>query len=166
MPAGKSAQRLAPDLVLHPGQHLRVRQHHQGVQSSFALIALQLPYCNPVSAHIQAALLCALQSQFTCVRNIDDPQYTAAQVVFESVIFLFLVHPYDVGDGIILANSTEYLIVRFGQPLLPLLSSTIFAAVLHTLGHPNGQAAGRRTFLVETGDLLSAASVWDDVWHK
>ena len=33
------------------------------------------------------------------------------QVVFESVIFLFLVHPYDVGDGIILANSTEFLIV-------------------------------------------------------
>ena len=33
-------------------------------------------------------------------------------MVFESVVFLFLVHPYDVGDGIILANSTEYLTVR------------------------------------------------------
>ncbi len=34
-----------------------------------------------------------------------------SQVVFESVIFLFLVHPYDVGDGIILANSTDFLTV-------------------------------------------------------
>ena len=50
-------------------------------------------------------------------------------MVFESVIFLFLVHPYDVGDGIILANSTEFLIVRQTQPMLPFTSRVpLFAA--------------------------------------
>jgi len=57
--------------------------------------------------------------------------------VFESVIFLFLVHPYDVGDGIILANSTEFLIVRRAQPLLPFTSRVPDCSARRTMLSPD-----------------------------
>ena len=40
------------------------------------------------------------------------------KTVFEAVIFLFVVHPYDVGDGVKIGSQPDYYIVRHRLTLL------------------------------------------------
>ena len=47
---------------------------------------------------------CLLASAFVFGNSI--------KTVYESVIFLFDVHPFDVGDGIQIGTATDYYVVR------------------------------------------------------
>ncbi len=63
------------------------------------------------------------------------------KVVFEAVVFLFVVHPFDIGDGVIIGTgASDYYRVRphicpapaSEQLLLPLLLLLGFSCWLHT----------------------------------
>ena len=50
------------------------------------------------------------------------------RTIYESVVFLFVVHPFDVGDGILIGTGLDYYVVSTQYPaplpsLLPLLAS-------------------------------------------
>ena len=43
------------------------------------------------------------------------------RTIYESVVFLFVVHPFDVGDGIFIGSQTDFYIVRTRLHALPSL---------------------------------------------
>ena len=41
------------------------------------------------------------------------------RTIYESVVFLFVVHPFDVGDGIFIGSQTDFYIVSSSMTLCP-----------------------------------------------
>lgn len=59
------------------------------------------------------------------------------RTIYESVVFLFVVHPFDVGDGILIGTGLDYYIVS-PQPPAPLPSSLPLLASVQVCGpHQN-----------------------------
>jgi small-conductance mechanosensitive channel len=46
------------------------------------------------------------------------------RTIYESVVFLFVVHPFDVGDGIFIGSQTDFYIVRTRLHALPTALTT------------------------------------------
>ena len=59
------------------------------------------------------------------------------RTIYESVVFLFIVHPFDVGDGILLGVSQDYLVVRRCRHLSFALSSGHYFACQWMHPRPN-----------------------------